>query len=77
MDTSFSKQLRAARLRLAGGYHILWDRKDISFYGVSAYGRKTFRFFNSVYGRQNDILTMEQFIKRIKTPLTHIVAVRA
>lgn len=78
MDTSFSK---ADFEKLASG-----SQAGIIYYGTgktyhfTAYQNKgdgTYRFFNSVYGLKEDVITMEQFIKRIKAPLTHIVAVHA
>lgn len=77
MDTSF---FQTNFEKLASG-----SQAGIIYYGTgktyhfAAYQNKedsTYRFFNSVYGAKEDVVTMEQFTKRIKAPLTHIVAVR-
>ena len=78
MDTSFFKSsFEPLALGSQAGIIYYGTGKTYHFTAYQPTEEKTFRFFNSVYGRQNDILTMEQFIKRIKPPLTHIVAVRA
>lgn len=77
MDTSFSKTSfdRLASRSQAG---IIYYGSGKTYH-FTAYRREengTYRFFNSLYGVKEDVVTMEQFIKRIKAPLTHIVAVR-
>lgn len=78
MDTSFFKSyFEPLALGSQAGIIYYGTGKTYHFAAYRVTEKKNFRFFNSIYGRQYDVQTMDQFMKRIKTPLTHIVAVRA
>lgn len=78
MDCSFCKsKYETLAEKSAGGIIYYGTGRSYHFTAFKTLPDGKYHFYNSLYGCKSDIITMSEFKeKRIKLPLTHIIAVK-